>query len=341
MVNESEEMLSAFAQMYFYKELVQDRLRFSEAGSTEKELADLLLNLGDIVLAIQLKAREEADKTDDQEKEIKWLNHKCKNAKKQVKDSIRYIRTGSLPDFENGRNQQVSVDSEADIIPLIIFMNNNIGNNYEHILRRHSKDGMDINCLSYKDFETVCKILITPIEIADYLKWRLDFYQEYGNPNFFFFDEEAVLHRFLDERYGIIDAKEMEAYVVPFQWMLHQLPERVVVESAGNSSYPLILFFSHFDRKEIKVFVERIEKAKTRTQNGECEIIGSLRSGLRKYVIFFVSSFDGRRWPMTDLEKMAKNVVYDKLLQVVVWWENDVDYRIDYVFQDTSKQYLK
>ncbi len=111
MVNDTEKILSAFAQMYFFKELVQDQLKFTEAGSTEKEVADLLLNLGDIIVAVQLKARNESDKTEDLEKEIKWLNHKCKDAKKQVKDSIMYIRTGTLPAFKNERGQQVIIDS--------------------------------------------------------------------------------------------------------------------------------------------------------------------------------------------------------------------------------------
>ena len=78
MVNSTEKILSAFAQMYFFKELVHNQLQFTEEGSTEKEVADLLLNLGDKIVAIQLKARNEADKTGEIEKEIKWLNHKCK-----------------------------------------------------------------------------------------------------------------------------------------------------------------------------------------------------------------------------------------------------------------------
>ena len=52
MVNETEKILSAFAQMYFFKELVQNRLQFTEQGSTEKEVADLLLNLGDIIIIL-------------------------------------------------------------------------------------------------------------------------------------------------------------------------------------------------------------------------------------------------------------------------------------------------
>jgi len=316
MVNETEKILSAFTQMYFFKELVQDRLQFTEDGGTEKEVADLLLNLGDIIVAIQLKARNESDKSEDQEKEIKWLNHKCKDAKKQVKDSIMYIRTESLPAFENERGQLISIDSNAEIIPLVIFMNEDIGDTYDHVLWRHSEDGMDINCLSFRDFTV---LLTRPAH------------------------GEALVQHFLAENYGIKNAKELESYVSSFQWMLHKLPERIVVESISDSSYPMILFFSHFDRGEIKAFVERISRSLESAKNGEYTIVGSLRNTLRRYVIFFVSSHDGLAIPMDYLEELAHNnkVEYDKLIQVFLYWKNAEEYRIDYVFQDSSNQYLK
>ena len=355
MVNDTEKILSAFAQMYFFKELVQDQLKFTKAGSTEKEVADLLLNLGDIIVAVQLKARNESDKTEDLEREIKWLNHKCKDAKKQVKDSIMYIRTGTLPAFENERGQQVTINSNAEIIPVVVFMNEDIGNHYDHVLRKHSDDGMDINCLSFQDFQTVCRELLTPIEIVEYLKWRLSFYQNNGNVNISIFmgDDDSVLltrpisgetlvHQFLAEQYGFKNAKEMGTYVAPFQWMLHNLPDRIVAESIDNSSYPMILFFSHFNRTEIKAFEERIGRALESAKRGEYTVVGSLRNILRKYVIFFVSTHEGLALQMDFLEELAyKNgAEFDKLIQVFLYWENDEEYRIDFIFQDASNQYL-
>lgn len=355
MVNETEKILSAFAQMYFFKELVQDQFQFTEDGSTEKEVADLLLNLGDIIVAVQLKARNESDKTEYLEKEIKWLNHRCKDAKKQVKDSIMHIRTRRLPAFENERGQQVTIDPNAEIIPVVIFMNEDIGDHYEHVLWKYSDAGMDINCLSFLDFQTVCRELMTPIEIVEYLKWRLSFYQNNGNLNSSIFvgDDDSVLltrptsgetlvHQFLAKQYGFKNAKEMEFYVVPFQWMLHNLPERVVAESADNSSYPMILFFSHFDRTEIKAFEERISRALESAKRREYTVVGSLRNIWRKYVIFFVSTHDGLALQMDFLEELAhKNgAEFDKLIQVFLYWENNEEYRIDYVFQDASNQYL-
>ena len=51
----SEKLLSSFSENYFYKELVYAYLKFTPTGGTEIELADLIINLEDIILAIQLK----------------------------------------------------------------------------------------------------------------------------------------------------------------------------------------------------------------------------------------------------------------------------------------------
>lgn len=152
MVNESEKILSAFSKLYFFNELVHDNLKFTPMGDTEKEVADVLLNLWDVIIAIQLKWRNDKDISDEEEKEIKWLGKKCRDAKRQVKESIGYIQRGDLPAFENGRKQKIVLNSEAKIIPLIIFMNKEI-KQYEHIIWKHSDDGMNVNCMSYKDFQ--------------------------------------------------------------------------------------------------------------------------------------------------------------------------------------------
>lgn len=51
----SEKLLSSFSENYFYKELVYADLKFTPIDGTEVELADLIINLEDIILAIQLK----------------------------------------------------------------------------------------------------------------------------------------------------------------------------------------------------------------------------------------------------------------------------------------------
>ena len=353
-MNDSERFLSAFSELRFYKELVLRNLHFTVEGSTEKEVADLLIYGGDFVIAIQLKARNEKDQTSDPEKELKWLTNKCKVAKKQVKESIAFIRSGDLPTFENGRNKQVKLSATTEIIPLVVFMNDNIGNNYPHILRKHSEDGMDINCMSFPDFQQMCKVLLSPMEIIEYLKWRLLFFQNNGDVNIsVYMDDkdnimlvkpshgEALSHQFIAEKYGVEGDRERTKYIEAFTDMLHKLPCRVVDESKNDSSYPLILFFAHFNRLEIKEFVERVTRSLNAARKEDYSICGSIRNIEQRYAVFFVSTHDGYSLNMYHLAEIAqKKGAFDILLQVLCYWENNVEFRIDYIFQDYAERYL-
>lgn len=120
-MNKSEQLLSAFSEDYFFKELVVDELHFKPDKSSEREVADLLINLDDIIIAIQLKARNDKDQTGDFSVENKWLQKKCKVAKGQVKETLQFISSGTLPAFCNKRGQEVFIRSDAEVIPLVVF----------------------------------------------------------------------------------------------------------------------------------------------------------------------------------------------------------------------------
>lgn len=351
MVNASEEILSAFAKLYFFEELVHDSLQFIPTGSCEKEVADLLLNLGDIIVAIQLKWRNDKNVTDSETQEIKWLGKKCKDAKSQVKESIGYIRSGTLPAFSNGRNQSISLNSDAKIIPLVIFMNKGI-TKYDHVLKKHSEEGMDINCLSFEDFQKMCEALITPIEIVEYLEWRLQFYENNGSVDFMMYEaadgtvtfikpksNEALAYQFLTEKYGIQQSQELEVYIRAFRDFLHSWPDHTVMKSEEIANYEMVRFFAHFNRREIKPFIERLHLTVDKAHNAEYGMIGSLRNILRKYLVVFTSSKHGNGFPMEYLLDMAPNrdeVL--RLLQIVIYWENDTEYRADFHYYDFSRK---
>ena len=136
----SEKLLSSFSENYFYKELVYADLKFTPTGGTEIELADLIINLEDIILAIQLDERNEKDRTQDKNIEEKWLKKKCKKAKEQIKDTISYI-TSEKVSFINARGKKTIINPSAEVVPLVVFENDSISE-YEHLLRN----------LSYKCF---------------------------------------------------------------------------------------------------------------------------------------------------------------------------------------------
>lgn len=142
----SEKLLGSFSENYFYKELVYADLKFTPIGGTEIELADLIINLEDIILAIQLK------------------------------DTISYI-TSEKVSFINARGKKTIINPSAEVVPLVVFENNSISE-YEHLLRNHTNDGLAVNCMSIDDFKLMCKQLLSPIEIIGYLKWREAFYKK-------------------------------------------------------------------------------------------------------------------------------------------------------------------
>lgn len=138
----SEKLLSSFSEDFFYKEIVYTDLKFVPEGVTEIELADLIINLENVILAIQLKERNERDRTQDKNIEEKWLKKKCKKAKEQIKDTILFINSEKVS-FVNARGKETKINPNAEIVPLVVFENVSISE-YEHLLRSHTADGLSV-----------------------------------------------------------------------------------------------------------------------------------------------------------------------------------------------------
>ena len=96
----SEKLLSSFSENYFYKELVYADLKFTPIGGTEIELADLIINLEDIILAIQLKERNEKDRTQDKNIEEKFVLSKPQKNENLVQQYL-YEKYGENAIYED------------------------------------------------------------------------------------------------------------------------------------------------------------------------------------------------------------------------------------------------
>ena len=305
----SEKLLSSFSENYFYKELVYADLKFTPIGGTEIELADLIINLEDIILAIQLKERNEKDRTQDKNIEEKWLKKKCKKAKEQIKDTISYI-TSEKVSFINARGKKTIINPNAEVVPLVVFENDSISE-YEHLLRNHTNDGLAVNCMSIYDFKLMCKQLLSPIEIIEYLKWREVFYKNNGPINLLITETNNGFYYELFRQYVLV------------------LYEHKEIESEINGCYEVIKFLAHLFRDEIKCFVERTEKALLIAKTKKFNLVGTLRNVQKEYAIVFTAT------EQIPSEKLLP-VVFEKqkvhtLLQVITYWVNDNEYMIDFV----------
>lgn len=343
-MNDSEKIISTFSEKYFYKELVYSSLKFnSQSGShTEVEFADLIINLEDVILAIQLKERNKQDRTQDIDVEEKWLKRQCKSAKKQIKDTISYINNEKVS-FVNARGKETRINPDAEIVPLIIFENASISE-YDHLLRRHSAEGLNVNCMSLEDFRCMCRELLSPIEIIGYLKWRQEFYEKNGAVNLlitetesgFFLSKpqrhESLVHQYLFERYGEGVFSENNYYYELFNEYVSVLYEHTEEVSEENGCYEVVKFLAHLYREEIKHFSERVEKALAVAKEKKFKIAGTLRNAKQEYAIFFTATEQGESIPTEKLLPIAleKQNIHT-LLQVIIYWLNDEEYRIDFL----------
>ena len=341
-MNKSEKLLSAFADMYFFKELVYDDLCFIPENDTEKELADLVVNLEDYILAIQLKSRNKTDQTNEVIAENKWLQRVTKHAKRQVKKSMDYIQSGTLPKFKNKRGQTIEFDKTAEIISLVVFENSFI-KEYHHILKKHSDDGITINCISFDDFKEMCRVLFTPMEILSYLEYRNEMFENNGEVDISIFEgsngetiitkpthNESLVYQFLTEKYGYSKSKSIEKELDFFQLFLQQLPNHTVVQSQKNASYEIVLFLAHMERDEIELFVKYLDDTRKKARGRKSKIIHSLRHKIKKYAIVFVTnSFFDMKF-LNDFISKKANV--KAILQVLVYWESKDVFRIDFLY---------
>lgn len=333
-----------FSEQYFYKELVYSELKFKlqHDQNREVEFADLIINLEDIILAVQLKERNEKDRTQDKNTEERWLKKKCRKAKEQIKDTISYIKNETVS-FVNARGKETKINPKADIVPLVVFENASILE-YEHLLRSHSSEGLTVNCMSLEDFRCMCKDLLSPIEIIEYIRWRHEFYEKNGSINLliteteqgFFLckpqNRETLVHQYLYEHYGDVVLSEDKFYYELFREYVSVLYEHTEETTEDDACYEIVRFLSHLYRNEIKCFAERVEKSLLMAKEKKFKLVGTLRNSISEYAIIFIATEQGEYFPSEKLlpivfEKQKVN----RLLQVITYWLDDNEYRIDFL----------
>lgn len=348
-MNKSEQLLSVFSEDYFFKELVCDNLCYTPTDSAEIELADLIINLDDVIIAIQLKERNEHDQTSDIAKENKWLEKKCKVAKEQVKETIRLISSGDLPSFPNKRDYPIIFRSDAEVIPLVVFLNDQI-DAYPHLLRKHSEDGVDINCMSFYDYAEMCKVLISPIEIVRYLEYRKRIYAEHGDVNIMILDgaddelviarptrNESLTHVYLAETYGMNEARNCVDAIQFFRNFLHKIPNHIVDGQDGNKFYEILLFLAHMNRIEISKFWSMLDDTKKESEQGRTGVLHSLRPKENDYAVLFVS---GGIVPIDALFSIVRKKfsTVKRVLEVSIYWIDDKEFAIDFVYRNEERK---
>lgn len=255
---------------------------------------------------------------------------------------MQFILSNTIPSFKNKRGESITLNADAEVISLVIFENDKI-NEYSHLLIKHSTDGLTVNCMSFSDFQEMCRVLYTPIEIISYLNYRKSLYEKYGDMDVMIYDgiedeliitkpkkKDALVYQFLSERYGYKESTKNRFLIKPFQTFLHQLPEHTVESSQKSGTYQIIIFLAHFDRTEITEFMKRLIATRDEAKAGIEGICKSLRRQDNEYAILFVAGSMLKMEYLIDF--VRKKAEVKKILEVNVYWEDGEHFRIDFLY---------
>lgn len=175
----SENNVTSINESIFYKEFTFAKNEFYPKDGT-KELADNVMILDDLLFVIQIKERNAKNSNVSLEK---WFENKVlKKAKDQIKNTLEYlIKYEEIP-IKNRQNQTIDI-SKVDtkrINKLIIYQSDDdLKREYKFMKFYESRINGNINIFSIEDYYWICKYLITPTELDEYLKFRERIYFEH------------------------------------------------------------------------------------------------------------------------------------------------------------------
>lgn len=172
-MTESEKFISELNSTFFFKEFTYSSttFKFDEKGQ-ELELADNVVWLDDFLLISQIKERNDSVKSNIEN----WFKSKVlRKAVKQIKDTISYFEIYdkiAIPN-ENGHVLNVSEARKVKPNKLIIYAPKVP---FPEKLRFQkfykSKEIGNVHLFHIEDYLWICKYLITPFEIREFLDFR-------------------------------------------------------------------------------------------------------------------------------------------------------------------------
>lgn len=212
METESESIVTEINSNIFFKEFTFAKNDFYPPDG-QKELADHILWLDDILFIIQTKERNPFDiKTSIEEN--KWFaNTVLKKAKNQIKDSINFFQTYKRIDIHNLQNHKLDVSGaySETASKIIIYKSNSDLINHEYRLMKfyESSDVGLIHIFHIQYYSKLCKTLHTPTELDEYLKFRQRIYLLHKNIIKQYPEEYILAHYLNTDDESTIDPRYM------------------------------------------------------------------------------------------------------------------------------------
>ena len=175
----SENNISNINSNVFFKEFTFSKNDFKDLDTNQKlEFADNVVWLDDILFIIQIK-----DKEGENGNEKKWFENKIlKKAVLQIKSTLNYLESYNEISIQNEKGHFLNIVNAQNCKTkrkIIIYDSHE---SFPEDLRQKkfyqsSKIGL-VHLFYAEDYYWICKFLITPAEIDEYLEFREQYFLE-------------------------------------------------------------------------------------------------------------------------------------------------------------------
>jgi hypothetical protein len=274
-INKSENLVSQINSNVFFKEFTFAKNDFTDLDSKQKlEFSDNVIWLDDIFFIFEIKERDSKENSDDSS----WFNNKIlKKAVKQIKNTHEYLaKYPNIPIInEKGHKKNISEANFQNIKSVIIYSpSDNLEENQRHLkFYRSAKVGL-IHLFHSEDYYWICKYLITPAEVEEYLMFREELFENHPK-HLNALPEQYVLAHF----FSTLDTYEIKPeYINNFKkvttdssefnisYLIENFNKNIRFLNEQTEYYPIISEIAKLNRAELtefrKRFVRTIEKCK-------------------------------------------------------------------------------
>lgn len=291
------------------------------------ELADSVVWLDDLLLISQIKERDNTASPDSNN----WFKNKVlRRAVKQIKDTIKYfdIYDDIYIQNEKGHVLNIGEAKKLEPIKLIIYSpGKNFSESNRFLKFYKSKRVGLIHLFHIEDYLWICKYLITPFEIREFLKFRETLFKNH----------ETILNKF-PEQYVIghyietLDVKTINPKYIDnvskfiqdnekfdISFIIENFKAKIRENSENLEYYAIIKEIAKLDRSDLKEFKKRfkfvIEKAKEQKFTLPTRMT-SLKS--KCGFVFVILEFDKRTFWKNAIVNFTEAHKYDQHLDKTI-----------------------
>lgn len=266
--NSTENVVAEINMNVFFREFTFCKNDFKNLESNQQvEFADNVVWLDDIFFVYQIKDRT----SNENENDIKWFENKVLNkAVKQIKNTVKYLRAHTEIVLENEKGHRLNIsDAPFDKLRKIIVYK--AGPSFPEEKRflkfyKSTEVGL-IHLFHSEDYYWICKYLITPAEVEEYLSFRESFHRK-QNAMIDELPEQYILAHFMETlatdhfNPAYIDNLKYKVNTDDFDiaFLIENFTNRITLTNDKTEYYPTIKEIAKLNRAELEEFRKRFFK---------------------------------------------------------------------------------